>query len=144
MQQVWILAIIMLLALAPGLGLAQSAAPTQTQPAVGKPEKGQATKAVDPAARQKYQKKIAADLAGYQQKLGEFKTQVSERPVNLQRMYIRSMVLLQKRTYIAEENLKKLEAAPDSQWTGLKDDMDKEMADLAKSFGEFQALLQKN
>ncbi|MHB8067136.1 MAG: sll1863 family stress response protein [Desulfobaccales bacterium] len=127
------LGIILAAALLAGVPISGSA---QTQPqgseAQGKP--GQAAKSFSQKDRQAYQQKTAGDLDEMQQKIEAFRAKKTTVAPQKKRTFSRAMVDLQKKMIIARNKLAVLEKAADKEWSGLKEEMDKAMAELTSTY----------
>ncbi len=139
---------ITLLVLAPGYVNGQEAGKSSTPPATqsqargNKPEPAsQPLKTYTPAEKQAYQQKMASNLKNIQEKIDNLK--LKERTVAQQkkRMTMRAMITLQNKANVARNKLAALEKAAAADWSKLKADMDKSMADLAQTYQEIEALI---
>lgn len=124
-----------LLAGVPGYGSAQ------TQPkgleTQGKP--GQEAKSFSQKDREAYQQRTAGDLDEMQQKIEAFRAKKMTVAPQKKRMFSRAMVDMQKKMTAARNKLAVLEKAADKEWSGLKEEMDKAMAELTNTYNEAES-----
>ena len=136
-----------LLAGAPGYGSAEQQAQPGTAP-VTQPKglkaeggHGQAVKSYTPQEKEKYQKKIAADLEEIQQRSDDLKVKGRNVARQKKRTFLRAMVDLQRKLTIARNKLADLEKAPENAWSWLKAETDKAMAEAIETCDGVDALL---
>ena len=129
-----------LLAGVPGYGSAQQPAKKGTPPATQSQDPGQqAAKSYTPKEREDYQKKIAGDLKEVQQKIGGLNAKRMTLPQQSKRMFNKAMVDLQRKMSTARNKLAALEKASEKEWSGLKDNMDKALDELANTYKEIES-----
>jgi hypothetical protein len=94
-----------------------------------------------PEERQAYQKKMGLDLQKMQEKIGDLKLRSREVSKQKKRMVLRAMVDLQRRSNSAKQKLAALEAAPEKNWSSLKNEMDNTMTNLTQAVKAYEATL---
>lgn len=145
MKWLGILLMAMLLAMAPGYGSAEppgkddTSQATQPKDTEEKAIPAPAPKKYNQTERQSYQKKLAADLDKLQQKVDDFATEGGKATAQMKRTRARSIIMLQKRVFAARNQLADLEKATEKKWSGLKAEMDKTMAALARDFKKIES-----
>jgi hypothetical protein len=136
-----------LLAFAPGYASAEppgaSAVTPATQPQNPdvKAEPSGVVPVYTPKEKQEYQKRTAAELAAFQEKISDLKMKAGTGAPQKRRMVLRSMTHLQGQALAAKTQLAAMEGAPDQTWGDLKAAMDKTMDELVKAWGEAEAHL---
>ena len=139
---------IALLVLTSGYGNAQQSGKSSTPPATqsqgqgNKPEPASPPlKTYTPAEKQAYQQKMASDLKNLQEKIDDLKLKGNTVVPQKKRMTMRALTTLQNKANAARTKLAALEKAADADWSRLKADLDKAMADLAQTYQEVEALI---
>lgn len=122
----------------------QSSTPpaTQSEGLGKKPEPASPPlKTYTPAEKQAYQQKTAANLKNIQEKVDDLKLKGRTVVQQKKRMTMRALVTLQNKANLARNKLAALEKAADADWSRLKAEIDKAMADLAQTYKEVEALI---
>ena len=137
-----------LLATAPGYGSAeqpgkQGPAPaTQPQGPEVKGEPAGAVKSYTPEERKAYEKKTAAELEAFEQRINELALKAAKVVPQKKRMLMMNTKALAVKTRAARNQLAALEKAPENAWGGLKADMDRAMQELRKAWDAAEPHLQ--
>jgi|WetSurMetagenome_2_1015567.scaffolds.fasta_scaffold251935_1 hypothetical protein len=143
----WIILAVALLGGTPDNGSAQQTGSpgtsTVTQPAdiKGPAVQAAAVKTFTPQERQKYEKKMAADLEATQQKIADLRIQAGKVPSQKKRMILSQVRNLQMQVGAARSQLTALEKAADKDWGGLKADLDNTIQSLNKGVEAFERQL---
>ena len=134
-----------LLAFAPGYAGAQSPGASATTPATQpqnpdvKAEPAGAAPSYTPNEKKEYQKKTAAELAAFQEKITDLRMKAGTGMRAKKRLILKSTNHLQAQVLAAKNQLAAMETAPDQTWGDLKTAMDKTMDDLANAWKEAEA-----
>lgn len=132
------LGIVLAVALMAG-GPVSGSAQTQPQGSEAQGKTGQAAKSYTQKEKEAYQKKVSADLQEIGQKIGDLRAKKMTLGPQVKRTFSRAMVDLQRKQSAAQNKLAALQKASAKEWSNLKEDTDKAMADLTNAYKEIEA-----